>query len=143
MTPRSVLSRATPRRRRRGDPGEKPLFRLAFRDPRRSATCAALSLQSGFISLAITAPRVALRKPLRAPHDRPAPRGGRPSSFPGALRSRHLTAEAADIKPRGRTVATLYAVVLKLIHAGKLRDGGVGRYRTWLHYDIGPARRWG
>jgi hypothetical protein len=44
---------------------EKPLFRRTDRDPRNSVSCAAVTLQSGFIAFAVTTPQVALRKTLR------------------------------------------------------------------------------
>jgi hypothetical protein len=46
---------------------EKPLFRLMLCDPRRSVTCAAFSLQSGFVGFAVTSPQVALRKKSHSP----------------------------------------------------------------------------
>lgn len=61
----------------------------------------------------------------------------------GAARSQHLYAKAADIRVAGYSSPELDRDILELIAAGKLRDGGVGLYSSWVHYDIGkPGRRW-
>jgi len=61
----------------------------------------------------------------------------------GAKRSQHLSAKAADIKVSGMAPAEVHAVVIKLIKAGKMRQGGVGKYSTFVHYDTrGTAARW-
>lgn len=61
----------------------------------------------------------------------------------GARRSRHVTGEAADLKSALVPASRLYAIAVGLIRVGRLQDGGLGRYRTWIHYDIGPTgRRW-
>ncbi len=71
-----------------------------------------------------------------------------PSYNKGAKRSQHLTASAADIRVKGLSPLQLKTRILALIAKGKMLDGGVGLYiRTaprlgWVHYDIGPARRW-
>ena len=59
----------------------------------------------------------------------------------GAKNSQHLYAKAADIAA-GETPRQLYNRILKLIKAGKMKDGGLGLYPSWVHYDIGPVRRW-
>jgi hypothetical protein len=46
---------------------EKPLFRMAVRDPRRSVSVAAIRLQSGFTDFEVTSPQVARRKTPRTP----------------------------------------------------------------------------
>ena len=66
----------------------------------------------------------------------------------GARLSQHLKAKAADIYVDGLPAAELHGIVLGLIRDGTLRDGGVGFYPAnanragWVHYDIGPVRRW-
>jgi uncharacterized protein YcbK (DUF882 family) len=61
----------------------------------------------------------------------------------GAKASQHLTASAADIRVAGVPPRMLKIAVETLIKSGKMRDGGIGMYASWLHYDIGPAgRRW-
>jgi uncharacterized protein YcbK (DUF882 family) len=53
----------------------------------------------------------------------------------GAIKSRHITGEAADFKIAGMTPKQVAAVIEKLIAAGKMEDGGLGIYSTWIHYD--------
>ena len=60
----------------------------------------------------------------------------------GAPKSMHLKAGASDLTTRSYTPAQLHARILKLIKAGKMKDGGLGLYKSFVHYDIGPARRW-
>lgn len=64
------------------------------------------------------------------------------SSIGGAKNSQHLYAKAADIVAVGYTAAKLHAEIEKLIKAGKLKNGGLGRYSSFVHFDIGPVRRW-
>lgn len=61
----------------------------------------------------------------------------------GALNSFHVLGMAADIQVKGMTPKQVADVVEKLISEGKMREGGVGIYRTWLHYDHrGTKARW-
>ena len=61
----------------------------------------------------------------------------------GARRSQHLTASAADVKIKGMTPQEVKEVVEKLIKEGKMKQGGVGLYKTFLHYDIRNKKvRW-
>jgi uncharacterized protein YcbK (DUF882 family) len=60
----------------------------------------------------------------------------------GAKGSQHMYAKAADISARNLTPKQLHAVILRMIRQGLIKDGGVGLYPSWVHYDIGPARRW-
>ena len=61
----------------------------------------------------------------------------------GAKSSRHITGEAADLKIEGYTPKQVAAVIEKLIAAGKMKQGGIGTYSTWVHYDVrGTAARW-
>lgn len=61
----------------------------------------------------------------------------------GAKKSQHLLAKAADIKVPGMAPAEVHAEVIKLIKAGKMKQGGVGKYATFVHYDTrGTAARW-
>jgi uncharacterized protein YcbK (DUF882 family) len=53
----------------------------------------------------------------------------------GAIKSRHITGEAADLKVAGMTPKEVAAVIEKLIAAGKMEEGGLGIYSTWIHYD--------
>jgi uncharacterized protein YcbK (DUF882 family) len=61
----------------------------------------------------------------------------------GAKKSQHLLARAADIKVSGMAPVEVHATVLQLIKAGKMKQGGVGKYSTFVHYDTrGTAARW-
>jgi uncharacterized protein YcbK (DUF882 family) len=60
----------------------------------------------------------------------------------GAKGSLHLQAKAADLTVKSKTPAQLKSVILSLIKAGKMQNGGIGLYKGFLHYDIGPVRRW-
>lgn len=54
----------------------------------------------------------------------------------GAPKSQHLTASAADITAKGYTPKKLAAVIERLIKAGKMKQGGLGIYPGFVHYDI-------
>jgi uncharacterized protein YcbK (DUF882 family) len=61
----------------------------------------------------------------------------------GAKFSQHLKGTAADIKVTGMTPKEVAIVIEGLIASGKMKEGGIGIYRTWVHYDIrGVKRRW-
>lgn len=53
----------------------------------------------------------------------------------GVKSSRHITGEAADFKIAGMTPKEVAAVIEKLISTGKMEEGGIGIYSTWIHYD--------
>ena len=59
----------------------------------------------------------------------------------GALFSQHCQGIAADISAEV-LVEFLYLTILSLIDQKKIKDGGVGRYKSWVHYDHGKPRRW-
>lgn len=59
----------------------------------------------------------------------------------GAPKSRHVEGDAADVRPMGVSVAELHAVALRLHRAGKIRLGGLGLYRGWVHLDTRPGAR--
>ena len=61
----------------------------------------------------------------------------------GAKSSMHIQAKAADIKVQGLTPKEVKHIIEILIKDGKMKDGGIGLYSSWLHYDVGPKRRWG
>ncbi len=61
--------------------------------------------------------------------------GGKPQSY-------HMKAMAADLSVKGMTPKKLHSTILKLIKEGKIKDGGLGLYPGFVHYDIGPSRRW-
>ena len=61
----------------------------------------------------------------------------------GAKNSQHLTGKAADIAVQGFTPKQVAEVIENLISQGKMTQGGLGVYSTWIHYDIrGTKARW-
>lgn len=61
----------------------------------------------------------------------------------GATNSQHLTCSAADINAVGYTPARLAARIEQLIAAKKMKQGGLGIYANFVHYDIrGTKARW-
>jgi uncharacterized protein YcbK (DUF882 family) len=57
-------------------------------------------------------------------------------------KSQHLVAKAADIRVPGLLAIEVYNVILRLIEQGKMHNGGLGLYDTFVHYDVRatPAR---
>jgi hypothetical protein len=65
------------------------------------------------------------------------------TSVGGATKSQHLTASAADIQITGLTPSQVYCTIEELISQGRMRQGGLGIYKTFVHYDIrGHRARW-
>lgn len=61
----------------------------------------------------------------------------------GAKNSQHLTCSAADINAKGYTPKELAAKIEVLIKNGKMKQGGIGIYSGFVHYDIrGTKARW-
>lgn len=61
----------------------------------------------------------------------------------GETNSYHLTAKAADIVVSGHKPTAVKAMIEKLIKEGKMKQGGIGLYKSFVHYDIrGSAARW-
>ncbi len=67
----------------------------------------------------------------------------RNAAVKGAPKSQHLLAKAADIVVHGIPPEGVAKAVEHLIAAGQMKDGGVGVYRNWVHYDVRSKRaRW-
>lgn len=61
----------------------------------------------------------------------------------GAKNSTHVKGKAADIKVSGFSPLAVYNAIEGLIKSGKMKEGGLGLYPTWVHYDIrGIKKRW-
>ena len=61
----------------------------------------------------------------------------------GAKFSQHLTASGADINAEGYEPKQLAEVIELLILKGKMKQGGLGIYPNFVHYDIrGTKARW-
>lgn len=57
--------------------------------------------------------------------------------------SQHLYGKAADIVIQGISPEKVYQTIEKLIAQGKMKQGGLGLYDTFVHYDIrGSKSRW-
>ena len=64
-------------------------------------------------------------------------------SVGGVTNSYHVQGKASDLSSSKITPKKLYDAILKLIADGKIYNGGVGVYNTFVHYDIGEkGRRW-
>jgi uncharacterized protein YcbK (DUF882 family) len=61
----------------------------------------------------------------------------------GKSKSQHLQAKAADITTKDKSPKQLAAIIEKLIKEGKMKQGGLGIYPGFVHYDIrGIKARW-
>jgi uncharacterized protein YcbK (DUF882 family) len=64
----------------------------------------------------------------------------------GAKNSQHCHARAADIKVQGLTPKEVKETIERLIKEGKMKQGGIGVYPSWTHYDTfydgKNPRRW-
>ena len=64
-------------------------------------------------------------------------------SVGGVSNSYHLVGKAADVRTFVHTPAQIKAVIESLIAEGKMRQGGIGLYPGFVHYDIrGTKSRW-
>lgn len=68
------------------------------------------------------------------------------ASIGGSPKSQHKLAKAADLVTSKYTPAELADIIKKLIKEGKMMQGGVGVYPSFVHYDIfydgKNIRRW-
>lgn len=61
----------------------------------------------------------------------------------GASNSTHIRGLGADFQARGIAPVAVAAVIERLISEGKIPQGGLKAYSTWVHYDIrGTRARW-
>jgi len=61
----------------------------------------------------------------------------------GAKDSQHMKGTAADIQVKGMTPKEVAKVIEGLILSGKMKQGGLGIYPNWIHYDHrGTKARW-
>lgn len=57
--------------------------------------------------------------------------------------SQHVLGRAADIQVKGYTPDEVADAIEFLISSGMIKEGGVGRYNTFTHYDTrGERARW-
>jgi uncharacterized protein YcbK (DUF882 family) len=65
------------------------------------------------------------------------------ASVGGVANSQHLTGKASDISVTGMSPKQVADTIIELISKGKMKQGGIGVYRTFVHYDIrGNEARW-
>lgn len=65
------------------------------------------------------------------------------SKIGGVPSSKHVLGEAGDLVVKGMSPKKLAKTIIKLIGEGKMTQGGVGLYNTFVHYDIrGVKARW-
>jgi uncharacterized protein YcbK (DUF882 family) len=61
----------------------------------------------------------------------------------GAKNSQHLLGKAGDLMTTEYTSKELYHIIKELISIGAVKEGGLGYYDTFVHYDIrGTKARW-
>jgi uncharacterized protein YcbK (DUF882 family) len=61
----------------------------------------------------------------------------------GEKNSYHMKAMAADIVVSSKTPKQLAAIIERLIKEGRMKQGGLGVYPSWIHYDVrGVKARW-
>lgn len=61
----------------------------------------------------------------------------------GSPSSQHLLGKAADIVVQGMSPIEIAQIIENLIKKGVLKEGGIGIYDTFVHYDIrGKKARW-
>jgi uncharacterized protein YcbK (DUF882 family) len=61
-----------------------------------------------------------------------------------AVQSQHLQAKAADITCIAYSPKQIADIIERLIKEGKMKQGGLGRYKGFTHYDVRDKKaRWG
>ena len=61
----------------------------------------------------------------------------------GVKNSQHVKGTASDIQIKGMTPKEVALVIEELIESGKMKQGGIGVYPNFTHYDIrGVKARW-
>jgi uncharacterized protein YcbK (DUF882 family) len=65
------------------------------------------------------------------------------SSVGGTSKSQHLLCKAADIRVDSYNPVQIYETIEMLIEEGSMKDGGIGLYNSFVHYDVrGTRARW-
>jgi GH24 family phage-related lysozyme (muramidase) len=65
------------------------------------------------------------------------------SAVDGKPHSQHLCGRAADIRVADHTPAEVHGAIERLIAAGRMMEGGLGLYSSFVHYDTrGTRARW-
>lgn len=77
--------------------------------------------------------RTAINKPITITSGYRSPKYN--AKIGGVKDSQHLRGTAADIKVSGMTPKEVALVIEGLIESGKMKEGGIGVYPTFTHYD--------
>ena len=65
------------------------------------------------------------------------------ASIGGAKNSQHIMGRAADIVVKGMSPLAVHTTIELLIEKGDMLQGGLGLYKSFVHYDIrGTKARW-
>lgn len=85
--------------------------------------------------------RTAINKPITINSGYRSPKYN--AKIGGVKDSQHLRGTAADIRVSGMTPKEVALVIEGLIESGKMKEGGIGVYPTFTHYDIRNRKaRW-
>ena len=61
----------------------------------------------------------------------------------GVKDSQHVKGKASDLTSRNHSPIVLHDIIETLIEGGHIPEGGLGLYRSFVHYDIrGTKARW-
>lgn len=61
----------------------------------------------------------------------------------GVSNSQHLSGKAADIQVKGYNPKKVYNLIDNIIEFGNIKEGGLGLYNTFVHYDTRDYKaRW-
>jgi uncharacterized protein YcbK (DUF882 family) len=64
-------------------------------------------------------------------------------SIGGSSKSQHLLGKASDLRVKDLDSDDLYHIIEALISEGKMKEGGLGLYNSFVHYDTrGTRARW-
>lgn len=84
-----------------------------------------------------------IKKPITINSGYRSPKYNASAKVKGAKNSQHLLAKASDLRVSGITPRELANIIERLIKEGKMKQGGIGVYKTFTHYDIrGTKARW-
>jgi hypothetical protein len=85
--------------------------------------------------------RLAINKPMKISSGYRSPEQNK--AVDGKSQSYHLKGMAVDFYVPGMTTKQVRDVIERLISERKMKQGGIGKYNTWVHYDNrGTKARW-
>lgn len=85
--------------------------------------------------------RSAINKPIKISSGYRSPQQN--EKVGGKSQSYHMKGMAVDFYVPGMTTKEIRDIIEKLISEGKMKQGGIGKYSTWVHYDNrGTKARW-